>query len=432
MRILVIDEVATALDWIMRCQDDGHKVKWFIPRDRKEWHDIGKGICPHIENYNDWARWADLIFFTGNTKYTESIDKWRRAGIPVIGTNKKSAEWECNRATGQKILKAAGVATAEYKVFSQVDEAVSYVKKEMKRFVSKPDDGDKDMSYCSKSPEDMVFMLERWKRLNKLHGKFILQEFIPGIEMAVGGWFGPGGFNRGWCENWEFKKFMNDDIGQATGEQGTVLRYVKSSLLAKKVLQPVEDHLASLGYIGYIDVNCIIDDEGTPWPLEFTMRPGWPTFNIQEALHKGDHAEWLVDLVEGTDARNSALDETVVGVQMTIPDYPYSQWTKKEVSGIPVYGITPENRKFLSYQDIQQGEAPHEVDGKIVLKPCLVTAGDYVLVATGRAKTVEEAKTKVYRTIKELGVPASPMYRTDIGSRLKKQLPKLQAMCRRR
>ena len=79
----------------------------------------------------------------------------------------------------------------------------------------------------------MVYMLEKWKRLGKQRD-FHLQEFIPGIEMGVGGWFGPNGWVSGWEENWEFKKLMDGDKGVATGEQGTVLRYVTRSKLAKK------------------------------------------------------------------------------------------------------------------------------------------------------------------------------------------------------
>ena len=91
--------------------------------------------------------------------------------------------------------------------------------------LSKPsgDVEDKALSYVSKSPADMVYMLERWKKAQKHKSPFILQEFVDGIELAVGGWFGPGGFNEGWCENFEFKKLMPDDLGPATGEQGTVL-----------------------------------------------------------------------------------------------------------------------------------------------------------------------------------------------------------------
>ena len=428
MKILLIDNQASALDWIMRCLRNHHEVKWYVPPDKKT-DEVGKGICERIDNPDEWYRWADLIMFSDNTKWLDRAEKWRKEGWPVICASPDAAKWELDRGTGQDILKKKGVVVPDFKVFHDYDSAISFVKKNMKRYVSKPDNSpDKALSYCAKSPADMVYMLERWKKNNKLKGSFLLQEFIPGIEMAVGAWFGPGGFNRGWCENWEFKKLMNDDLGVATGEQGTVLRYVAKSKLADKVLKPVEEALAKLNYVGYIDVNCIIDEHGTPLPLEFTMRPGWPTFNIQQALNKGDSAEWLLDLAEGKDSRNWEMDTIATGVVMSIPDYPYSHITRKEVQGIPLYGMTPLIARSVHPCEMQLGEAPVESDGKIINEPCLVTAGDYVLVASGKGKTITESKKAAYKIVKSLSLPNSPMYRTDIGNRLKKQLPELQKM----
>lgn len=428
MRILVIDPMASSLDWTMRCIADGHQVKWVVKPDEKV-AKVGKGIVERVNDVFDWLKWPDMVFFCDNTYHLQLGDYFRKRGVPVIGPTPEATEWELDRDVGMKVLKRAGVPCPPTKEFTDYDAAIAFVKKTMLRYVSKPSgSADKALSYCSKSPADMVYMLERWKRLSKLKTPFILQEFKPGIEMAVGGWFGPGGFNRGYCENWEFKKLMNDDKGVATGEQGTVLRYVKNSALADKVLCPVEEQLASLGYIGYIDVNCIITDDGTPWPLEFTMRPGWPTFNIQQALHKGDHAEWLLNLANGTDAKNWELDQIAVGVVLSIPDYPYSHLTRKEVNGVPLYGMTPENEDSIHPCEMMLGEAPHEENGKIISQPCLVTAGDYVLVASGTGETVTAAKKKAYAILEQLSLPNSPMYRTDIGNRLKKQIPKLQAM----
>lgn len=426
MKILVIDPCGASLDWSMRCQSDGHKVKWYVKPDPKI-KDIGRNIVERVEDPTVWAKWADLILFADNTRYTHMVDAWRAQGITVVGACDDAAEWELDRTIGQNILKKCGVETIPSKTFSDYDSAIRFVKSTMKRYVSKPSgDADKALSYCAKSPEDMVYMLERWKGLGKLKTPFILQEFIPGIEMAIGGWFGPGGFNKGFCENFEFKKLMNNDMGVATGEQGTVLRYVAKSKLADEVLTPVGEELAKLDYVGYVDVNCIIDEDGTPWPLEFTMRCGWPTFNIQSALHKGDHAEWLVELAEGRDEGNWILDEIAVGVVLSIPDYPYSHITRKEVTGIPLYGMKPSIEASVHPCEMMLGSAPHEVNGKITDLPCLTTAGDYVLVATGVGPTVSAAKAKAYRVLKELTLPNSPMYRTDIGNRLRKQLPELQ------
>lgn len=430
MKILVIDFQGASLDWTMRCIADGHKVKWYVPSDPKTDRltgDIGKGIVERVNSPHEWYRWADLIFITHNTKLLIAADNWKKQGFNIVGPTPESAQWEINRTLGQNLMKKVGIAVPPFKEFTDYDTAIAHVRKTMERYVSKPSGcDDKSLSYCSKSPADMIFMLERWKKLNKIKTPFILQKFIGGTEMAVGGWYGPGGFNRGWCENWEFKKLMNDDMGVATGEQGTVVRYVAKSKLADMVLKPMEEVLEKEGYVGYIDVNCIIDDEGNPWPLEFTTRPGWPTFNIQQALHKGDHAQWLLDLAEGKDARNVELDTIAVGVVLSIPDYPYSHLTRKEVSGIPVYGITDSNWDSVHPLEMMMGEAPVEKNGVIAPEKMLVTAGDYILVGSGTGKTVTEAKRSAYRVLKSLSIPNSPMYRTDIGNRLKKQLPELQ------
>ena len=427
MKLLIIDASGAALDFSDRATRAGHNVRHFIRQSEKTKH-IGRGLVHIVEDYMLHLHWADLIFLADNTKYLKDMDDMRAWGTPIVGPSQETASWELDREEGMKVLRGNGIATPPSKEFDNYDDAIRYVSKRMCRLVSKPSgDADKALSYCAKSPQDMVYMLQRWKKSSKLKGAFILQDFIDGIEMAVGGWFGPHGFNVGWCENWEFKKLMDGDLGVATGEQGTVLRYTKKSKLAELVLAPLEDMLGEANYCGYIDVNCIIDGEGNPWPLEFTMRPGWPTFNIQQPLHEGDPVEWLAQLASGKDARNTLLDTVAVGVVMSIPDYPYSHLTRKEVIGVPIYGLDDARiRRHVHLCEAMAGEAPIERSGKIVQRQMVVTGGDYVLVVTATGETVWETKQKVYRRLKALTLPNSPMYRTDIGDRLSKQLPKLQ------
>lgn len=425
MKVLIVDAGANGLDFAVRTQDDGHDVYWCVPDVAKN-KQVGEGIVRRVSDFKSFLRWADLVFLTDNTKWLDEIHAGVRDDTAVIGPTKKAAAWELDREVGMEVLKQAGVPTPPYECFTDYDEAIAFVKKTRKRYVSKVSgDADKSLSYCSKTPADMVYMLERWKKANKLKGDFILQEFIEGTEMAVGGWIGKGGFNEGWCENWEFKKLCNDDLGCATGEQGTVMRYVRSSKLASKVLAPLEDRLLDLGYVGYIDVNTIITDEGDVWPLEFTMRPGWPTFNIQQELHQGDCVSWLKDLWDGIDSRNFQVGPIAIGVVMSVPDYPYSHLTKKDVAGVPVYGITDEFRPHVHPCEMMRTRAPDPETLKPVMMPA--TAGDYVLVMSATGETVKQAQATAYRRLKTLIVPNSPMYRTDIGDRLRKQLPKLQS-----
>jgi phosphoribosylamine--glycine ligase len=429
MRLLIIDSrQAVGLDFAYRAKMKGHDVKWAVPPSERN-QSIGKGLVDRVDDWRDYARWCDIAFLTDNTMHLRELDVWRRdRGMKVIGATSEAAQWELDRTCGQMILEKHGVGTIQHNEFTDYDKAIEFVKKEKRRFVSKPcgDEPDKSLSYCSKSPEDMVYMLQRWKKSQRHKGKFILQEFVPGIEMAVGGWFGPGGFNAGWHENFEFKKMMAGDQGPNTGEMGTVLQVVRKSKLAQKVLAPLEDELDRMGYVGYVDVNCIIDEDGEPWPLEFTMRPGWPTFNIQMALHHGDCVTWLECLADGQDAKPFDVNKTAIGVVMAIPDFPYSHATRKEVTGIPIYGLTPATLSEVHLCEAMMGEAPQEMGGKIVEAPCIVTAGDYVLVATGVSETVRGARYQSSRILDRVKIPNSPFWRPDIGMRLKKHLPQLQ------
>ena len=431
MKVLFIDPYGSdgCLDLVMRAQDAGHAVKWFFPRNDRN-KDNGKGLVESVSDWREWARWADLIILADNVKYLREVDAWRKQrGTPVVGATVDSAALELDRTYGQKMFKQCGIGVVPYREFSNYDQAIAYVKKEMRRFVSKPcgEEPDKALSYVSKSPADLVYMLERWKRAQKLKGSFILQEFVEGTEMAVGGWIGPDGFAEGWTENFEFKKLMPGDVGCNTGEMGTAVSVVKKSRLAERVLKPLEDMLVQLGHTGYIDINCIVDEKGNPWPLEATARPGWPTLNIQMSLLKGDPVQWMADLLEGKDEKPWRMNEVAVGVVVAIGDFPHSHATKKDVVGVPIYGVTDSISNDLHFCNVMMGEAPREVNGKISAMPMPVSAGDYLLVATGTEATVSGAAKHAYSVVKKIEIPSSPIYRNDIGRRLSRQIPELKA-----
>ena len=430
MKILIVDNAGeSALDWALRCLDAGHKVRWHIAPNPRSEH-IGRGLVERVTDWREHMKWADLVFLPDNTKYLRELDFWRGNGARIVGPNVAGAAWELDRDEGMAVLERAGIETPVSHEFTDYDKAIAFVKKEGRRFVSKPNgvEGDKSLSYCSKSPKDMVFMLERWKALGKLKSSFVLQEFVSGIEFAVGAWFGPGGFIEGYEHNFEFKPLMAGDKGPNTGEMGTVQWFVKKSKLADAVLRPLEGELEKIRYVGCIDVNCIVDEKGKPWPLEFTMRPGWPAFQIQQRLQIGDPAEWMVDLIEGRDPRCFDLGNVALGVVLAIGDFPHDHRPISDSVGFPIYGITERMLDALHPSCMMKGDAPQEVNGKIVTAPCLMSAGTYLMTVTGTGKSVTEARRRAYGVIDGLEIPGSPIFRNDIGGRLKTQLPKLVEM----
>jgi phosphoribosylamine--glycine ligase len=339
---------------------------------------------------------------------------------------------ELDRGVGQKAMEDAGIETIPSRVFHDYDDAIAFVKCEGRAFVSKPSgDAAKALSYVAHDAADLTYMLKRWKkndayRADARKNGFILQDKVDGCEMAVGGWYGPGGWSRWWCQNFEHKKLMNGNLGPNTGEMGTVVRYVRACKLARQVLEPIGPQLDKLGYVGYVDNNCIIDASGKPWPLEWTMRPGWPIFHNQVALHKGDPVQWMLDLIDGRDTLDVSLD-VCVSVVVAIPDFPYSKLTNKEVCGVPIYNATDREHIHLS-EAMLADDVPTMVGNKVTELPGYVTSGDYPLVATGTGTTISGARRSAYAAVRKVHIPNSPFYRTDIGGgQLLNRLAAIQA-----
>lgn len=418
MRVLIVDDSGDGLlDLALRGKALGHNVLWFLRSFDPVKRPVGKGLIERVPEWQPHTRWADLIIFAANGRYMQDAERLRQEGRFVIGGNPQSAAWELDRLAGMAAFKRARIAVPAYQSFNNLDAALAVAARHDDGVALKPsgDIADKSLSFVAKTPAEAVWRLKRWKTQGKRfpHG-LILQDRIEGIEFAVGAWFGPGGFVDGWEENHEFKRFFPGDLGPNTGEFGTVMRLVKKSKLADKVLKPLEDQLSRIGYVGNVDVNTIIDSEGNVWPLEFTMRFGYPAINIELALHQSDPIEFLACVASGEQPLPRIMNTFSVGIICVIPPYPFPYAQTDEVVGIPIAGVTPSIENNLHFCDIQMGR-----DG-------LETAGPYVLVSTGTGTTVVEARREALRVLNRLRMPCGPYWRNDIGTRLRAEFDGLQ------
>jgi phosphoribosylamine-glycine ligase len=114
-----------------------------------------------------------------------------------------------------------------------------------------------------------------------------------------------------------------------------------------------------------------------------------------------------------------------VGVVAAIPDFPFTKSTGRDPSGYPIYGLE-EVMDDVHLCEVMVGKAPVMKEDKIVEEGHIVSAGDYILVATGTGSDICSAARKAYEVIDQINVPNSLIVRDDIGERLEKELPKLQ------
>ena len=416
------------LDLAIRAKAYGHTVKYFCRDFDPVKCPVGRGLVDRVSDWRPLRNWADLVLLGSLGYCMQEFDRWKAEGVPIIGAPGQVAQWELDRMVGMAEFKRAGIPIPPFHQCSNLDEAIAYVAKRDEGMAVKPcgDVTDKSLSFVAKTSREMIWRLQRWKREGKrFPSGIILQELVKGVEMAVGAWVGPSGFAKGWEENWEEKRLFAGGLGPNCGEAGTVCRLVKSSKLADKVLRPLKDRLTQLGYVGNIDVNCIIDTDGNPWPLEFTARFGYPAINIELALHRSDPIEFLAGLAAGEPPDTRAMDEVAVGVVMALPPYPFSAGKTDEVVGVPIWGISPSIEDRLHPCMVQVGEGPRVNEGAIEKRSVLASAGSYMLVSAATGQTVVEARRGAYRALDRLTVPASPFFRIDIGDRLRREIPKL-------
>jgi phosphoribosylamine---glycine ligase len=429
VKLLIVNQdcVGEGLAFALRCARAGHEVRlWLDPKNNPE---TGKGF-DEIRIVPQWltsTRWADLVLPTGNHSFMAKFDQLRRQGVKIFGPTRDSARLEIERAFGMRFFETHGIECPAWKEFKTLKDAEAHVRKTGETFVFKTlgDEEDKSLSYVGKSPADLIARLQRWQTLGmNPKGPVMLQEKIDGVEVGVSRWMGAEGFVGPYNENFEHKKLLSGDAGPNCGEAGTVLKYVQDSKLGNAVLAPLEESLVSLGHLGDIDVNCIVDDAGRAWPLEFTMRLGWPAFNIMVQLHQGDPCQWMLEACEGRDTLK--VRKTIAcGIVIAQPDYPYSRLTDAKMTDIPIYGVTDENEKYLAPQSVKRAAMPVMKGTEIGEDEIWTTTGDYLAVVTGCGSTVRQARTRAYDTLSEISVP-DMIYRDDIGEKLEEELPRLK------
>jgi len=404
----------------------GHTVKMYTKGSRSS--HIGKGLVDKVDSWRPYVKVADIIFVADNMELMPEMLELQQQGYPVFGPTKASAKLELDRMYGQNVVKKFGGAVIPSYEFSNYDKAIQFVKDNPDRYVSKPcgEEEDKTLSYVSKDEADMVGFLTKRKEKGKAASKFILQQFKPGIEVAVTGIFGPAGWMDFWAEGFEFKKQMNGDLGVNTGEMGTVIRYTRDSKLANMLMKPMAKTLHELNYTGMLDMNCIIDEkDGTPWPMEWTARPGYPMWNIMQPLHKGDPAEWIYDLLHGKNTLE-VEEKTCVGVVMANSDFPFN---KKDEEDYLDFAVLTDDADIdhIHPCEVKLTQTIKKVDGELVEgMPEWGTAGSYIAVCTGVGDSITEAKDNAYKQVKKVKLGNDPQYRTDIGERCEKALGKLR------
>jgi len=389
---------------------EGHPVKLWI-KDPEE-QGIADGFVEKTADWRAQVDWADVVVFDDVLGMGEMAQELRRSGKAVVGGSPYSDRLEDDRAFGQQELKAAGVSIIPQENFSSFDDAIAYVKANPTRYVIKPSgeaQNYKRLLFVGEEEDgrDVVQVLDDYQRAwsDKIR-EFQLQKRIMGVEVATGAFFNGKEFVTPICVNFEHKKLFPGDIGPSTGEMGTAMFWSEPNKIFNATLRKMEPRLAAEGYVGYIDVNCIVNNNGI-YPLEFTSRFGYPTISIQQEGLLMPISELLAKLAEGTLTRARTRSGFQVGVRIVVPPFPYrDKETFESTSKDAVILFKNASREGIHIEDVRTHNDEWLVTG---------TSG-VVLIACGIGSTMKQAQRMAYNRVRNVMIP-NMYYRDDIGDR---------------
>jgi phosphoribosylamine--glycine ligase len=389
---------------------EGHEVRYYI-KDQKE-ADIADGFVAKSENPEKDAEWADIIVFDDTLGQGEKAHALRAQGKKVIGGSAYSDRLEDDRSFGQEELKKAGVNIIPYREFDSFDEAMDHVVKNPDRYVIKPSGEAQNVKRRlfvgeEEDRQDVIRMLDAYKRAFSDEIKvFQLQRRITGVEVAVGAFFNGKQFVYPININFEHKKLFPGNLGPPTGEMGTSMFWSPPTQLFNQTLLKMESKLAEEGYVGYIDVNCMVNGNGI-YPLEFTSRFGYPTISIQQAGMNTPIGQFFWDLANGNDPKLRVKSGFQIGVRIVVPPFPFddNETFESFSRNAAIVFKKPPNDEY-HIEDVKQ------VNGQWVVAG---TSG-VILIVVGLGQTMKQAQSQVYSRIKNVMIP-NMYYRTDIGDR---------------
>jgi phosphoribosylamine--glycine ligase len=407
----------------------GHAVR--VAVEDPAYRDVHAGLLDVVDGWErelGWVREAgdDGIVLCETARHGELQDRLRREGFQVIGGSALGDRLEADRDFGQQVLRDAGLRTASSRRFTDFGAAAAFVRAEPGRYVLKFNGAGsaRTRNFIGEMEDGCdllaVLGLEQRRHVPGETVDFVLMRHLEGVEVGVGAYFDGARFLQPACIDFEHKRFFPGELGELTGEMGTIVSYRGSQRLFDAVLAPIAPLLRDGGYLGYINVNLIANDEGL-WPLEFTSRFGYPGYAICEALHAEPWEAIFRRLLRREGPGLATHDGFACGVVLTVPPFPYAYGYEQLSKGAPIClraALTERDREHLHFAEVA------------LLGGQLVTSGatGYVGVATGTGATVEEANAHALRVARGVVVP-NLRYRHDIGERVaQRDLARLQSL----
>jgi phosphoribosylamine--glycine ligase len=323
------------------------------------------------------------------------VDYFTARDLPIFGPTKGAAQLEGSKAFTKDFLERHQIPTASYGNFTDVDQALDYLKEVGAPIVIKADGlaAGKGVivAMTMAEAEDAVRDMLAGNAFGEAGHRVVIEEFLDGEEasfivMVDGKHVLPMATSQ------DHKRAGNGDTGPNTGGMGAyspapVVDQTIYQRVMDEVIYPTVKGMADEGndYTGFLYAGLMIMADGTPKVIEYNCRFGDPeTQPILLRLQSDLVAHCLAALDGNLDSQQAQWDpRPSVGVVLAAGGYPGTYQGGDVISGLTVSGQDEVDAKVFHAGTAQQGDA-------------VITSGGRVLCATAMGDSVSDAQKKAY------------------------------------
>ncbi|MCX5686568.1 MAG: phosphoribosylamine--glycine ligase, partial [Candidatus Omnitrophica bacterium] len=345
------------------------------------------------------------------------VDEFESRGLRIFGPSKDCALLEGSKVFAKELMKRCNVPTADFMVFNNSNDALTYLETTKLPIVVKADGlcAGKGVIVCKAIAEarDAVNDMMVKKIFGNAAKKIIIEDCLIGEEASI--IVVCDGKNAvAMASSQDHKRVFDSDKGPNTGGMGAYspAPIITDNLfkeIMNKVIFPVIKTLAKNGkpYKGALYAGIMVTKDG-PKVLEFNARFGDPETQVIMPRLKSDLVELMESAIDGK-LENYRLEwdpRPCVSVVMASGGYPGDYEKGLEIRGIDSTSVLKDVLVF--HAGTKAGK--RSTDGKSTF----ITTGGRVLNVTALGSNIKNAIDNCYNAVGKIRFDKMH-YRHDIG-----------------
>lgn len=354
------------------------------------------------------AQGIDLVLIGPEQPLVEGLaDRFTEAQIKVFAPSQKAAEIEGSKIYAKKLMMQYGIPTADYRVFSDYEQATAYLAKCPIPVVIKADGlaAGKGVVVAQSRQEALDALQDMLvaKKFGLASSQVIVEEYLEGEEFSLmalvhGDLVIPLEVAQ------DHKRAYDGDQGPNTGGMGAYSpvpqigrEVVQTSV--KTILEPAAKALGLEGrpFTGVLYAGLILTESGLK-VIEFNARLGDPETQVLLPRLESDLVEIILSILQGGTPSLEWSSKFMVGVVVASQGYPEAC-----VQGTLLPEFEKQDDVRIYYSGVAEDKAGE-----------LVSAGGRVFLVGGMGETLHQAQKEVYRFLRRHSL-AGFFYRKDIA-----------------